>query len=284
MSNACVFRWRDVRHNVRFMATEPARVTILAPAERASAPWVTMVHAATHDQRYFSAQTPALREDYRLLLVDLPGHGASTELPGPFGFEEYALAVRAAMDAAGVEHTHYVGTHTGAAVGILLAVRQPQRFSSLVLEGPPIPGTDLPSVVDVFERVRNAARNHGVQAALTEWYENGPWFDVMRSNPERCRADEHWTMLSAHTCRPWLDLQPAQPVTAVTDALGAIRCPVLIFNGEHDAEDFLACAETLERAIPGARRLRIAGTGGFPMWENPHAVNAHIRRHLDEIA
>jgi pimeloyl-ACP methyl ester carboxylesterase len=262
------------------MATEPARVTTVPSSERDSAPWVTMVHAATHDRRYFSALVQALRDDHRLLLVDLPGHGASADLPGPYGFEEYALAVLAAMDAAGVERTHYVGTHTGAAVGIMLATRHPQRFASLVLEGPPIPGNDMPSVVDAFERVRNAALDGGRQAAIAEWYRNGRWFDVIRSNPERCRADEHWSMLSAHTCRPWLDPAPARPVTPVIERLGAIRCPVLILNGEHDVEDFLDAAETLERNLFDARRLRIAGAGGFPMWEDPDAANAEIRRHI----
>lgn len=262
------------------MATRPAHVTTVTSSERDSAPWVTMVHAATHDRRYFSAQVEALRGDCRLLLVDLPGHGASAELPGPFGFEEYALAVLAAMDAARVEHTHYIGTHTGAAVGLMLASRHPQRFSSLVLEGPPIPGTDLPSVVEAFERVRNAARRGGPQAAIAEWYENGRWFDAIRNNPERCRAEEHWSMLSAHTCRPWLDAARARPVTPVMEKLGEIRCPVLILNGEHDVEDFLDAAETLEKNLRDARRVRIAGAGGFPMWEDPIAVNAEIRRHI----
>ena len=262
------------------MASEPARATTVSSTRDDSAPWVTMVHAASHDHRYFSAQVQALRDDHRLLLVDLPGHGASVDLPGPFGFEEYAQSVLAAMDDAGVEDTHYVGTHTGAAVGIILATRHPQRFSSLVLEGPPIPGNDMPSVVDSFARVREAALRDGPQAAIAEWYRSGRWFDVIRNNPARCRADEHWDMLSAHTCRPWIDPRRAQPVTPVIEKLGTVRCPVLILNGEHDVEDFLAAAETLERNLGDARRVRIAGAGGFPMWEDPTAANAEIRRHI----
>ena len=77
-----------------------------------------MVHGASHDQRYFSSQVQAFQQDYRLLLIDLPGHGQSASSPGPYGFEEYAMSVLAAMDAAGVDETHYLASHTGAAVAL----------------------------------------------------------------------------------------------------------------------------------------------------------------------
>lgn len=258
--------------------------TTVTVAEQSSAPWLTMVHAATHNQDYFTSQVRAFEKAYRLLLVDLPGHGQSAELPGPYGFEEYAASVLAVMDAVDVATTHYLATHSGSAVGLILATRYPERFASLALEGPPLPGTDLPSVVESMQRARATARSRGVDAARTEWYERGKWFDVIRENPEQCRADEHWAMLSEFTGKPWLDDGTPQPVEPVLDRLGAIRCPVLIINGEHDVADFLASADALERGIDDVRRARIEGGGGFPMWEYPDATNAHIRRHLEECS
>ncbi len=256
--------------------------TIIAVAERESAPWLTMVHAATHDQRYFWSQVQALQPDYRLLLIDLPGHGKSAGLPGPFGFEEYALSVLAAMDAAGVDTTHYLATHTGSAVGLILATRFPQRFLSLALEGPPIPGANLPSVIEAYDRARATARSRGMEAARVEWYERSQWFDIIRNNPQRCCADEHWVMVSEFSGRPWLDATPARPVAPLVEQLSSIPCPVLIINGEHDVEDFLLAAGELERRLPRVQRVIVPGAGGFPMWEDPKQVNDHIRRHLQD--
>ena len=264
------------------MNVQSPHTTTISAARRESAPWLTMVHAATHDRRYFSAQVRAFQKDYRLLLIDLPGHGKSAELPGPFGFEEYAASVLAAMDAAGVETTHYVGTHTGAAVGLILASRFGQRFLSLSLESPPIPGVDLASVIDSFERARATARSSGIEAARTEWFERSGWFDIIRNNPERCRGDEHWAMISEYSGQPWLDPTPAQPVARIEDRLSSIRCPVLIVSGEHDVEDFLHAADTLQGHLPRVQRVRVPGAGGFPMWEDPEPVNEHIRRHLQD--
>lgn len=263
------------------MNSQPANSTTISNAERDSAPWLTMVHGATHNRRYFGAQVEAFEKAYRLLLIDLPGHGASSELPGPFGFEEYADSVLAAMDSAGVGTTHYLGTHTGSACGLILATRDPGRFLSLALEGPPLPGGDMPSVTEAMARCRQVASARGVDAARIEWYEQGRWFDVMKANPERCRADEHWDMLSEFTGAPWLDPTSPRPVSPVLDRLPAVQCPTLIINGEHDVEDFLVAADAIERRLPNPRRVHIAGAGGFPMWEDPMAVNGHIRRHLD---
>jgi pimeloyl-ACP methyl ester carboxylesterase len=91
-------------------------------------------------------------------------------------------------------------------------------------------------------------------------------------------------MLSEFSGKPWLDPTPAKPVAPVLERLSSIHCPVLISNGEHDVEDFLACADELERRLPSVRRVRIAGTGGFPMWEDPEQTNAHVRWHLEESA
>ncbi len=264
------------------MNLQPPHRTTVAVVERESAPWLTMVHSATHDQRYFSSQVQAFQQDYRLLLIDLPGHGKSAALPGPFGFEEYAVSVLAAMGAAGVDTTHYVGSHTGAAAGLILATRFQQRFLSLALEGPPIPGVDLPSVIEAFDRARATAHSSGMEAARAEWFEHSRWFDIIRKSPQRCRADEHWAMVSEFSGRPWLDATPAQLVAPLVEHLSSIHCPVLIINGEHDVEDFLHAADELTRILPRVRRVLIPGAGGFPMWEDPEQVNDHIRRHLQD--
>jgi pimeloyl-ACP methyl ester carboxylesterase len=90
-------------------------------------------------------------------------------------------------------------------------------------------------------------------------------------------------MLMEYSGKPWLDAATPKSVAPVVDRLPSIRCPVLIFNGEHDVADFLAAADELEQRLPNVRRVRIERAGGFPMWEDPEQTNAHIRRHLEEI-
>jgi pimeloyl-ACP methyl ester carboxylesterase len=214
----------------------------------------------------------------------LPGHGRSAHLGGPFGPHEYAEAVRAALDDAGVDAMHFWGTHTGAGVGLLLAATGLRgRIRSLVLEGAVLPGADMPSVTAALARAKATAQARGVDAARREWFEVSGWFEAMRREPARCRADEHWRMVSGFAGGPWLDTAPPRAVAPLEDRLRAIDVPVLLVNGERDLGDFVSLAERLATILPDARRCTIPGAGGFPLWEHPERVNAAVREFLEPL-
>jgi pimeloyl-ACP methyl ester carboxylesterase len=246
-------------------------------------PWITMVHGMSQCRRVFSAQVGAFQENYRVLLIDLPGHGKSSEMSGPYGPEEYAGATLAAMDAADVEITHFWGTHTGAGVGLSLATRQSQRFKSLILEGAVIPGVMVPSVAKNIGRAKATARRSGVEAARLEWFKEAEWFEAIRREPEKCRAAEHWSLLAEFSGAAWLDRTEPKPVDPVRGRLHQIVLPTLLINGEHDGADFLMIAEELASSLPIVERRIIAGAGGFPLWDYPAVVNAHVSHFLATI-
>lgn len=245
-------------------------------------PWLVMVHGASQHGGVFSAQVGAFRDRYRLLLVDLPGHGRSAHIGGPYGPLEYADSVLAALDHAGVDAMHFWGTHTGAGVGLLLAASgRRDRFRSLILEGAVLPGMDLPSVTEAFGRAKATAKARGVDAARREWFDVSGWFDVMRSDPQRCRANEHWQMVSEFAAQPWLDGAAPRAAEPIEDRLRAVGAPVLLVNGEHELADFNAVAERLASVLPNARRHVVPDAGGFPLWEYPERVNACVREFLE---
>lgn len=242
--------------------------------------WITMVHGASQNRGLFDAQREHFRKSHRLLLVDLPGHGGSSQCPGPYGQVEYTQAVVAALDDAGVERTHLWGTHTGAAVGLLIASSRPERVTSLVFEGAVVPGMPMPYVAKAYARAQATSRERGVTAALAEWFEESAWFDVIRANPLECRSGEHRRLLQAFTGKPWLDTFPSVPAPSLAGRLHSIRHPALLVNGEFDLPEFLEAADLLAAQLPHAQKAIVAGGGGFPLWEYPLAVNALVDRFL----
>lgn len=243
-------------------------------------PWLTLVHGASQHSGLFSAQVEAFQPDYRLLLIDLPGHGRSSALPGPYGLAEYARSVLAAIRAAKIERTHFWGTHTGAGIALMLAAQHPQLIASMVLDGAILPGVDLPYVTARYARARKTAQERGVEAARAEWFRESRWFDVIRERPEECRAKEHWDLIAGFSGRPWLDPSAPEPVPPVRPALARIAQPVLLVNGEHDVEDFIRVADELESSMKNVQRVTVPGAGGFPLWEFPAEVNSLVRRFL----
>lgn len=252
-------------------------------ATPAGAPWLVMVHGLSGDHRVFDRQVEAFRGRYRMLLVDLPGHGLSAGVPGPYGHRDLAGQVAGALDAAGLDRLHYWGTHTGAAVGLLLALGQPERFASLVLEGPVLPGRVMPSVAHELEATCAVLEAEGLEAAKRRWFEEAEFFEVMRNRPTDCRAEQHRRIIADFGGRPWSDPGQPQVVAPVEDVLGGLDMPVLAYNGEHDLADFLDLAERFEQLLPNVRRCLIAEAGSFPAWEFPARVNAVVGDFLAEI-
>lgn len=242
--------------------------------------WLTLLHGASQHRGLFSAQVEHFRHTHRLLLVDLPGHGASAALPGPYGQLEYALAVTAVLDAAGVQRAHLWGTHTGAAVSLLIAHQQPARVASLMLEGAVLPGMPMPYTTQVIARAKATAQTHGVEAAIQEWFGECAWFDVMRKQPEACRAEAHQQLLREFSGKPWLDNSVPAEVPSLLETLERIVHPTLLINGECDVPEFLQVAAMLESRLPDVQRAIVPGAGGFPLWEQPMLVNRLIETFL----
>ena len=235
----------------------------------AGRPWLTLVHGFSQNRRYFEPALPHLIGKFRLLLIDLRGHGRSGELAGPYGIEEYADDLERVFAAEGVERTHYWATHTGTAVGLVLALRRPALFDRLVLEGTVLPGFAMPRTAELQARAAGIARSQGVPAALEDWLEHADWFSNMNEHPTATNAAGQRELVNEFAGAPWLsDLTP-RPVTDVSSRLAEIDLPALLYNGERDLEEFKQGAEALEAGLAKAQRFEIAGAGGFPLWERP---------------
>ncbi len=249
------------------------------------APWLVMVHGISQDHRVFDRQIETFAPNYRIVLIDLPGHGLSAQIGGPYGIPEFAASVSGALRDAGISKSHFWGTHMGAAAGLFLACSSPELFHSLILESPVFPGRPMPSVIEMRAKIEETAHNHGMAKAREVWWQEGGWFDVMRQRPHECRADEQQAIIADFEGRPWMDAALASSaIPPIDQALAELTIPVLLMNGEHDLEDFIQAAGALGELTPNCERATISEAGGFPLWEFPDAVNKAVQNFLDRKA
>lgn len=97
---------------------------------------VLLVHGSALSKAIWRGMgySAALSERYRVLTLDLRGHGRSGK---PYQAADYRLDlvlgdVLAVLDAAGVAKAHYLGYSFGARVGFALGVAAPERMASFV--------------------------------------------------------------------------------------------------------------------------------------------------------
>lgn len=99
---------------------------------------VLLLHALGRSAADWQPVIDRLDSDYRVLAVDMRGHGASCR-PGVYSFEAMQDDVLEFADALGLDRFHLIGHSMGATTSILFAERLPGRLDHLVLEDTPPP-------------------------------------------------------------------------------------------------------------------------------------------------
>lgn len=95
-----------------------------------------LIHASPGSAAALVPLLRALATDRLVLAFDTPGNGASEPLPldAP-AIGDYADALAAALEALGIEQVDVWGSHTGADIGLELALRYPRRVRALAMDG-----------------------------------------------------------------------------------------------------------------------------------------------------
>jgi len=228
---------------------------------------------------------PFFQDRYRLVLVDLRGHGKSDKPETGYHIDEMARDVVTVMQHLKIERAHIVGSSMGAEVGLSMAANDPDKLISLVCEGAlyseygpygiwdgseaefkehvagrlqkaqDIPLVVYPSVDALVCARRQALEPHGwwnddVEAMVRyDWCETGEGACVAGwRNPGR---HEYLRYYFGYRFEAYY---------------GKVKCPVLMLPGEDDWQD-----ERARAAMSGLCALTRQGRiVAVPGWQHPY--------------
>ena len=213
---------------------------------------------------YWSPQVDALRERYRVVTYDQAGTGRNRrELPPDHCIAQMADEVLAVLDATDTPACHFVGHALGGLAGLDLAVRRPNRLSSLtVVNGW---ATAHPHTRRCFE-ARLVLLKHGGPEAYVHAQ---PIFlypaDWLAKNAARMEQEEAHGLAGFQGADTLRRRIAALLAFDATPHLGALHLPTLLMAARDDVLVPSSVSEELAAAIQGAA-LHIAPWGA-------HAVN-----------
>lgn len=102
--------------------------------DQGTGPTVLLAGSYLWDQAMWSPQITALSRQYRVLALDLWGHGQSGKLPdGTTSLDDLARQALALLDHLEIDQVTLVGLSVGGMWGVRLALSEPQRLNGLVL-------------------------------------------------------------------------------------------------------------------------------------------------------
>jgi pimeloyl-ACP methyl ester carboxylesterase len=102
--------------------------------DQGTGPAVLLAGSYLWDQAMWAPQIAALSQQYRVIALDLWGHGKSGPLPaGTTSLDDIARQAQALLDHLDIDRVTLVGLSVGGMWGVRLALAAPQRLNGLVL-------------------------------------------------------------------------------------------------------------------------------------------------------
>src|SRR5262245_31071213 len=91
-----------------------------------------VLHGAYMNIPSMGAIIPKLAESHKVYALELQGHGRTTDIDRPITYPNLADDVAAFMDAVGLKKADVFGYSMGAATGLQLAIRHPEKVNKLI--------------------------------------------------------------------------------------------------------------------------------------------------------
>ncbi|MBN9488940.1 MAG: alpha/beta fold hydrolase [Alphaproteobacteria bacterium] len=236
-----------------------------------NAPVVCFTHSLNSDSGMWVEQmVPLLGAGYRVLRLDMRGHGGSAPVEGDYTMDALAADVKGALDVLGIQKVHFIGLSIGGMIGQGFALAYPDRLLSLTLCDTQ-PGTP-PGSAGAWDERKAAVRKSGTLSVLADGTMER-WFtaEFKGMNPVRWR--EIRDTISNTTPAGFLGCAAAIQTFDYESRLPKIKAPTLVICGDDDPGTPPDRNKLIASKIPGGRYEGIANARHLPNVERPEPFN-----------
>ena len=204
---------------------------------------------------------------FRVVAIDLPGHGASADLAGVPTWSDYAASVQASLEHLALEDVRLFGFSMGAGVALAVAAAAPERVTRLAVHAQNVRWTEaeVAPMIDPMEPERLAAVHPFWARRLAE------------THGADASGAPRWPRL-AEQVRAFTRALPSQHLG--DEALGAVRQPTLVSAGAADRFFDVQHAVDVWRALPNAELWVLPGVDHPIQTVDARAFAAAVGDHL----
>ena len=238
-------------------------------------PALVFVHCWSCNRGFWREQLGLFAEDYTVVALDLPGHGASGRDRATWTLEAYADDVSRLVEELDLDRVVLVGHSMGGPVSLLAAVRLKERVAGVVCADTlhdaafKMPEEALQGWLQSFEQDYEAGMRQGIASMVPKDEALRAWIVE-----EALKADREAMMA----------LIPQLGAFDVADALSAVDVPVRCVNAVPYGEYALPTAIETNRRYADFDAVLMDDVGHFLQLERPEAFNARMREMLEQIA
>jgi len=235
----------------------------------------------TADHACYAFQVAEYAKHFTCISLDLRGTGETDKPEGVYSTELLADDVAAFMQAAGIQKAHISGLSLGAATGMWVAAKHPDKVQSLSLHsGWPKTDPFITTVIEGFQVMAKALDNvpQMVIRAIFPWCFTP---ELYAAKPEYIQSLADFVLS-----------RPAEPLAAfiqqsnaviahdVEAGLNRISAPTQITFGRHDLVTSTRFADRMNGGIRDSELLIFEGCAHAPIYEKVEEFNQKTLRFL----
>ncbi|HMQ51025.1 MAG TPA: alpha/beta fold hydrolase [Anaerolineae bacterium] len=229
-------------------------------------PALVLYHGLGQDWQswYEAGYVEALKKDYRLLLIDSRGQGASQKIydPAAYGLKEEVGDVVAMLDDLGIDQAHYFGYALGGWVGLGLAKYAPGRLRSLAIGGAQPYGQDMAPYRAMLQ---------GGMATCLASVEQAAGVSLLAAARQRFLSNDHQALSAAY----------ANDRPDISKGLRLATMPALLFAGAKDP--LKPAIERCAAELPNATFVAIPGLSHIQLGLQLHTVLPQLTDFLAKV-
>lgn len=252
-----------------------------------SGPVLVCLHGTSMTAHAWGHLAASLRDSYRVIAVDMRGHGASDRPNTTYTIAELAGDIAKLAEKLGLTGITLVGSSVGNQVAVSFAASHPERVKGLILSDPSFFVSDT-EIVKYLRSHYTRRRNYPTREEAVAY---------ARSLPQRAGLSEEMHRLAEEgdfRQEPDGSWSWAYDLTAITKVflnlsvdqsadIAAIKAPVLVLNADRSNVLSAEQADGLVKAFANAR-LMVVKNSNHTIWgDQPEVLAAHARAFLGEI-
>jgi 2-hydroxy-6-oxonona-2,4-dienedioate hydrolase len=266
-------------HTVRWVAVDGLRLRCLEAGEGDET--VLLVHGLGGQIEVFARNIAPLAERYRVVALDLPGHGHSDKPEAEYEIGYYLWALRRCLAGLRILSAHFVGLAMGAWVVSRLAALYPQQVKSLTLIAP----AGMHSNQEAMERMKALSAQVGtgreaVRARL-EWLLKTPsqWSEeLIDVRWEMYRQPDYQKVLPRLMCLQDAEIRARNLLRA--DEVAAIAQPTFLAQIDGDPSGSFENGTAMEALLPNVTTRLFTQSRHMPQFEEPELFNERLAAFL----
>ena len=229
---------------------------------------LVFIHGAQGSHRLWERQVPFFSSEYRVISLDVRGHGSSFKPKTGYQMEKMVEDVRKLLDYLDTKKAVLIGSSMGGVIAQMFAYTYPKRVIALGLVGTLAKAVWL----DAPEKHAEGVARNGYEKGVRSWFTpHSKRRDIQFALVEGARVSPHF--------RTGVILE--NPEWDIRNKISRIAVPTLIVVGKEDINTTpVKESKIIHRKIPNSTMHIIPSAGHLVMLEQPEIFNKMLYEFL----